>query len=484
MANYLSAVIFRRPRGQEYLEKFTGLNFRRTLNHDPERITVTYFLKRYKDYCEKEGCDRMLFGEIVSYFGSWAFEFDDEGNLCPSTHFKNSHEINMIHVNSYWRRYEQIMGLKRSPQRKRKLDSTEDSNETEKSKYPKKLQYTYEKDRFGSVRRVVCSTANSQNQNRIPGLSYYKKKYGGRNAFEEFLKEFFTRVVTTDSNVRKMYCVRKSSFLQGLEDFCQRKEYTMPNRVSLGSHLGSIGIYANSKVGKAGNQERCYTGLKWKERLGINYNLSMKKPQKKKVQENVLYGGSIKYSPPPSCIMEFMLDQSAWRKVHLNFDHDGGHSSDPVYQLGCKLTTYASFSLGCHLQTERIARKLWNVKQYGRSEFKNAGIILTLRNPLVTASVQRNGKVIIKGRVDEVTSKKSARKIARLIQRVEPEVGFENYKCFHYRVSIPLPCKINIFSAEQLLTDLYSNPNCVCGEESIQKEYIYLNYLEEGGEAK
>ena len=79
----------------------------------------------------------------------------------------------------------------------------------------------------------------------------------------------------------------------------------------------------------------------------------------------------------------------------------------------------ASVNLGCKIDLHKIALKVDNV------ELKRKKAFMRIRRPATTAIIHGSGKMICTGATSEEDSKLSARKFARIIQKID---GFSDVK--------------------------------------------------------
>ncbi|XP_068211624.1 LOW QUALITY PROTEIN: TATA box-binding protein-like 1 [Palaemon carinicauda] len=99
----------------------------------------------------------------------------------------------------------------------------------------------------------------------------------------------------------------------------------------------------------------------------------------------------------------------------------------------------SSFSVGCHLELRQIARSAHNV-EYRR------GIMVTLkiRNPPTTASIWSSGKITCTGSTSEDEARRAARRIARVIQKLEYPAKFRNFRIVNVLGTCTMPFNIKI----------------------------------------
>lgn len=84
----------------------------------------------------------------------------------------------------------------------------------------------------------------------------------------------------------------------------------------------------------------------------------------------------------------------------------------------------ATFSLDTTLKLRSLVHLLRNV-EYNPKKFP--AIIMRRRNPKVTALIFTSGKVVVTGAKSEDESRLAARKVARCIQKLVPEVRYTGY---------------------------------------------------------
>ena len=82
----------------------------------------------------------------------------------------------------------------------------------------------------------------------------------------------------------------------------------------------------------------------------------------------------------------------------------------------------ATVNLGCKIDLHKIALKLDNV-EYNPKKYR--ALIMRIRRPATTAMIHRSGKMICTGATSEEDSKLSARRFARIIQKID---GFSDVK--------------------------------------------------------
>lgn len=103
-----------------------------------------------------------------------------------------------------------------------------------------------------------------------------------------------------------------------------------------------------------------------------------------------------------------------------------------------------AFSVRCSLPLKEIALQGRNV------EFKreNGMVTMKLRNPMSTASIWSSGKVTCTGATSEEMAKKAARRYARVLQKMNYRVRFNNYRVVNVLGTCRMPwgIKINQFS--------------------------------------
>lgn len=103
-----------------------------------------------------------------------------------------------------------------------------------------------------------------------------------------------------------------------------------------------------------------------------------------------------------------------------------------------------SFDVRCHLNLKSIALNAANV------EFKREQGMVTMkmRNPYTTASIWSSGKIICTGATSEDSSKKAARRYARVMQKLGFKAKFANFKIINVlgTCTMPFGIKISQFS--------------------------------------
>ena len=82
----------------------------------------------------------------------------------------------------------------------------------------------------------------------------------------------------------------------------------------------------------------------------------------------------------------------------------------------------ATVNLGCKIDLQKIAMNVDNV-EYNPKKYR--ALVMRIRRPATTAIIHGSGKMICTGATSEEDSKLSARKFARIIQKID---GFSDVK--------------------------------------------------------
>eukprot|EP01117_Protostelium_nocturnum_P004764 TRINITY_DN1727_c0_g1_i1.p1 TRINITY_DN1727_c0_g1~~TRINITY_DN1727_c0_g1_i1.p1 ORF type:complete len:213 (-),score=65.82 TRINITY_DN1727_c0_g1_i1:184-822(-) len=85
----------------------------------------------------------------------------------------------------------------------------------------------------------------------------------------------------------------------------------------------------------------------------------------------------------------------------------------------------STVNMGCKLDLKQIAMKARNA-EYNPKRF--AAVIMRIREPKTTALIFASGKMVCTGAKSEDDSKLAARKYCRIIQKLEFEVTFQDFK--------------------------------------------------------
>ncbi|KAG5683842.1 hypothetical protein PVAND_013105 [Polypedilum vanderplanki] len=99
-----------------------------------------------------------------------------------------------------------------------------------------------------------------------------------------------------------------------------------------------------------------------------------------------------------------------------------------------------AFSVRCHLSLKHIALQGANV------EFKreNGMVTMKLRKPYTTASIWSSGKITCTGATSEEQAKIAARRYARMLQKLNFRVRFQNYRVVNVLGTCKMPWAIKI----------------------------------------
>ena len=229
---------------------------------DPDGIPIADFFIGYRAYCEYYGLEGCLFTDVIHLLGHRVFTFDQDGITGPVTLRKWRPDVQpyILEVkNTPWTKPHPPM-LKTS--RKRKANN-------------------------GTPVKRKCLQPKVENLQpqfnyQFPSITSYTNKYKGRESFERFVKESFTRVDSEDDNKQKVFCVTTEDFYNSLISYCWSQCLPNPVKFNCGKHLTSIGI-KKGRIGSYNHQKECYTGLKWKNTSGTNrnYNLFLTKGDSK-----------------------------------------------------------------------------------------------------------------------------------------------------------------------------------------------------------
>ena len=111
----------------------------------------------------------------------------------------------------------------------------------------------------------------------------------------------------------------------------------------------------------------------------------------------------------------------------------------------------SSFELGTKLDLKKLSRKAIN-SEYNPTRFN--GLIMRIRRPRTTALVFSSGKIVCTGAKSEAYSKKASRKFARIIQKLDFDAKFLNFKIQNIVSSIDTKIKVNLKKMSDSL------PNC------------------------
>lgn len=126
----------------------------------------------------------------------------------------------------------------------------------------------------------------------------------------------------------------------------------------------------------------------------------------------------------------------------ISFDKDAFKPNKPI---GCVIpiieNVVATVSVGTRLDLDEIARKARNV-EYNPKRF--AALIMRRREPKCTALVFGSGKLVVVGPKTEDASRLAARKCARVLGRIIPDVRFEKYRIQNIVARAVLPFKVNL----------------------------------------
>lgn len=112
----------------------------------------------------------------------------------------------------------------------------------------------------------------------------------------------------------------------------------------------------------------------------------------------------------------------------------------------------SSFSVGCHLELRQIARCAHNV-EYRR---ESGMVTLKIRNPPTTASIWSSGKITCTGSTSEDEARRAARRIARVIQKLDYPAKFRNFRIVNVLGTCTMPFNIKITPFSQTFRDAAS----------------------------
>ncbi|CRK90887.1 CLUMA_CG004575, isoform A [Clunio marinus] len=125
-----------------------------------------------------------------------------------------------------------------------------------------------------------------------------------------------------------------------------------------------------------------------------------------------------------------------------------------------------AFSVRCHLALKDIALNGANV------EFKreNGMVTMKLRKPYTTASIWSSGKITCTGATSEDQAKIAARRYARVLQKLNFKVRFQNYRVVNVLGTCRMPWAINIINfSEKYKKDASYEPELHPGVTYILK---------------
>jgi len=145
-----------------------------------------------------------------------------------------------------------------------------------------------------------------------------------------------------------------------------------------------------------------------------------------------------------------LIQEEEATDVVVDEDANGGgeDADDDTPEIDINIhNVVCNFATRCHLNLRHIANTGANVI-YKREQ---AMVSLKLRNPKSTASIWSSGKITITGAGSEPESKRAARRIARMLQKM----GFTRVKFTGFRivnvlgiVNLPFGIKIDQFTQE------------------------------------
>lgn len=101
----------------------------------------------------------------------------------------------------------------------------------------------------------------------------------------------------------------------------------------------------------------------------------------------------------------------------------------------------ATFSLDTKLDLDFLVQRMRNVEYNKR---KISAIVMRRRNPKTTALIFESGKVVVTGARSEFESKMAARKFARCVQRVYPNVKCKDYHIENVVSNFEAPFAVNL----------------------------------------
>lgn len=112
----------------------------------------------------------------------------------------------------------------------------------------------------------------------------------------------------------------------------------------------------------------------------------------------------------------------------------------------------ATVSVGRTLDLHHVARNARNV-EYQPSRF--GALIMRRREPKSTALVFGTGKLVVLGPKSQDVSRLAARKHARVLSRILPNIRFQNYRIHNIVARVVLPFAINLNTLAEDTGQLY-----------------------------
>lgn len=118
--------------------------------------------------------------------------------------------------------------------------------------------------------------------------------------------------------------------------------------------------------------------------------------------------------------------------------------NDDKSTLKPRLDLYVSniqvaFSVGCKLDLRRIALEAYNVELTHHTHVR-----MSLRSPPTVYKIYHSGKITGLGAWNEPDALKGARRVARILQKLNFKVRFTNFRVTNIMASCRFPYQINI----------------------------------------
>lgn len=133
--------------------------------------------------------------------------------------------------------------------------------------------------------------------------------------------------------------------------------------------------------------------------------------------------------------------------------HEDEDTSEAVPEVDIHITNVVcTFSTKCHLNLRSIATNGSNVI-YKREQ---GMVTMKLRNPSSTASIWSSGKVTITGNTSEEDSRKTARRVGRILQRLGFKVKLSRFRVVNVLGIVNLPFGIRLTAFAESMPKLCS----------------------------
>lgn len=139
-----------------------------------------------------------------------------------------------------------------------------------------------------------------------------------------------------------------------------------------------------------------------------------------------------------------------------------GDDSDPNIDIFIS-NVVCTFSVRCHLNLKKIGMEGVNV-EYKREAGK---VMMKTRKPNSTATIWSSGKITVTGNSSEADAKKSARRVARQLQKLGFRVHFHQFKVVNVLGTCRLPFAIRIAQFSE------QHPKCASYEPEIHPAVTY-----------